>query len=64
MALMAALAEAEGGGAFLVVCPTSVISHWRDKIRRFAPELEAEPYHGPNRRLARQKTEPAGLTFE
>ena len=58
MALMACLNEIDGGGSFLVICPTSVISHWRDKLRSFAPELVAEPYHGPNRRLARQTSKP------
>jgi superfamily II DNA or RNA helicase len=36
---------------FLVVCPTSVISHWRNKIRDHAPGLTASVYHGGNRRI-------------
>ncbi len=31
---------------FLVVCPTTVLSHWRDKIRDHAPGLKAVVYHG------------------
>lgn len=53
MALMVALREQEGiRGKFLVVCPTSVISHWRNKIRDFAPGLHAFVYHGPERDFA------------
>ncbi|MEM1181805.1 MAG: DEAD/DEAH box helicase, partial [Acidobacteriota bacterium] len=51
MALMAALASG-GGGPALVVAPTSVMSHWRDKLRRFAPALESRTYHGADRSLA------------
>jgi SNF2 family DNA or RNA helicase len=35
----------------VVVVPTSVISHWRDKIREHAPDLKAVVYHGPQRDL-------------
>ena len=53
MALMVVLREQEGiDGKFLVVCPTSVISHWRNKIRDFAPGLNAFVYHGPERDFA------------
>ena len=31
---------------FLVVCPTTVLSHWREKIRDHAPGLKAVTYHG------------------
>ena len=31
---------------FLVVCPTTVLSHWREKIRDHAPGLKAVIYHG------------------
>ncbi len=53
MALMVALREHHGvDGKFLVVCPTSVISHWRNKIRDFAPGLTGFVYHGPERDFA------------
>ncbi|MCP4658150.1 MAG: DEAD/DEAH box helicase, partial [bacterium] len=53
MALMLSLREQRGvDGAFLVVCPTTVISHWRNKIRDHAPGLRAVVYHGPERDLA------------
>ncbi len=31
---------------FLVVCPTTVLSHWSEKIRDHAPGLKAVIYHG------------------
>ncbi|MEE8522336.1 MAG: SNF2-related protein, partial [Thermoanaerobaculia bacterium] len=53
MALMTSLrAFDDVQGAFLVVCPTTVISHWRNKIREFAPGLEGFVYHGPERDFA------------
>ena len=53
MALMTSLREQDDlDGTFLVVCPTSVISHWRNKIRQFAPGLEDFVYHGPERDFA------------
>ena len=53
MALMISLKEAGNAeGPFLVVCPTSVISHWRNKIRDFAPGLDGFVYHGPDRDFA------------
>jgi SNF2 family DNA or RNA helicase len=39
---------------FLVVCPTTVISHWRDKIRDHAPGLTAIVYHGGNRKITEE----------
>ncbi len=36
---------------FLVVCPTTVLSHWADKIRDHAPGLKAATYHGGLRNL-------------
>ncbi|MGD9286871.1 MAG: DEAD/DEAH box helicase [Desulfobacterales bacterium] len=36
---------------FLVVCPTTVLSHWYEKIRDYAPGLRAVIYHGGLRNL-------------
>ncbi len=36
-------------GAFLVVCPTSVISHWEKLLRKFAPSLKVMVYHTSGR---------------
>lgn len=53
MALMAAvLSLPENQGVFLVVCPTSVLSHWETKIAAHAPVLTAGVYHGADRKLA------------
>jgi SNF2 family DNA or RNA helicase len=35
----------------LVVCPTTVLSHWKSKIREHAPGLNAAEYHGGKRDL-------------
>lgn len=34
---------------FLVVCPTSVIYHWQEKVNMFLPNLRVCTYHGMNR---------------
>ncbi len=53
MALMALLKEQDSiEGSFLVACPTSVVSHWRNKLRDYAPGLEVMIYHGAERDLA------------
>ena len=36
---------------FIVVCPTTVISHWEDKITKHAPALNACVYHGTERSI-------------
>lgn len=52
MALISWLKEKERMKTpFLVVCPTTVISHWRDKIRDYAPGLTAIVYHGGDREI-------------
>ncbi|MCF8024375.1 MAG: DEAD/DEAH box helicase [Desulfobacteraceae bacterium] len=59
MALMSWLAEhGRNPGPFLVVCPTTVISHWERKIREHAPGLRPFLYHGATREL-RDLSEPA-----
>jgi superfamily II DNA or RNA helicase len=55
MALMAWLLEKEKvSEPFLVACPTSVVSHWRDQMRKHAPGLRPVLYHGPQRRLPKR----------
>lgn len=52
MALMVLLREEHHvEDPFLVVCPRTVISHWRDKLAEFAPGLRAAVYHGSSRNL-------------
>ncbi len=36
---------------YLVVCPTSVIYHWEDLLKRFLPQFRVSVYHGLGRRL-------------
>ena len=52
MAFMLCLdAQAMQKHPFLVVCPTTVLSHWENKIRDHAPSLRATVYHGVERNL-------------
>ncbi len=52
MALMVILREQLGvDEPILVVCPRTVISHWRNKLREYAPGLCPAHYHGPQRDL-------------
>ena len=36
---------------FLVICPTTVVGHWIDKISEFAPVLNPLRYHGSDRAI-------------
>jgi superfamily II DNA or RNA helicase len=54
MALMAAAKNKQRGDKkkyFLVVCPTSVIYHWKEKIEEFAPGLRVLVFHGMTRSM-------------
>ncbi len=53
MALMALLRQEGAEQPMLVVCPTSVMSHWRNKIRDHAPGLRIVVHHGQGRDLER-----------
>ncbi len=48
MALMLCL-QGRQRGPMLVVCPTTVISHWAKKIADHAPDIKTAVYHGPDR---------------
>lgn len=50
MALLSVVARAEPKRISLVVCPTSVIDHWLDKMRSFIPGVRTICYHGTGRR--------------
>jgi superfamily II DNA or RNA helicase len=52
MALIRALAIREAT-SFLIVCPTSLIDHWRDKLARYLPDLRVDVHHGSGRELRR-----------
>ena len=58
MALMAAIdAETKNRSPFLVICPTSVIYHWKEKLALFLPHLNVRVYHGGTRSLKGLGTE-------
>lgn len=59
MALLAAVSQ-EGlsmGYKYLVVCPTSVIYHWQELLKRFLPDLRVCTYYGLERSLADFETQ-------
>jgi superfamily II DNA or RNA helicase len=51
MALMLWLKRKKFKEPFLVICPTTVISHWQSKIREHVPRLRAVAYHAGNRNI-------------
>lgn len=53
MALLAAVIheDEERENKYLVVCPTSVIYHWQELLRRFLPDLRVSTYYGLERTL-------------
>lgn len=65
MALMSAVQlEQPRKPLFLIVCPTTVLDHWEEKIKNFSPNLNILKYHGANREhlLRRIPTHTAILT--
>ncbi len=50
MALISAVAQREPRKISLVVCPTSVIDHWLDKLNQFVPQVQVICYHGSQRK--------------
>lgn len=51
MALMAAIKNQKPDAKFLILCPTSVIYHWQDKLEQFLPGFKIAVYYGPSRKL-------------
>ena len=53
MALLASAKnyKGEAKGKYLVVCPTSVLYHWEELLRRYLPSMQAALFHGPFRKL-------------
>jgi SNF2 family DNA or RNA helicase/uncharacterized Zn finger protein len=39
----------------LMVLPTTLLTNWQKEIRKFAPDLQAQIYHGANRKLDLEK---------
>lgn len=36
---------------YLVVCPTSVLYHWQDKMEQYLPDVKVFTYYGPERNI-------------
>lgn len=53
MALLAAVIneDEEKKNKYLVVCPTSVIYHWQELLKRFLPEIRVSTFYGLERTL-------------
>lgn len=53
MALLASVINEDEmkGNKYLVVCPTSVIYHWQELLKRFLPEIRVCTYYGLERTL-------------
>lgn len=49
MALLSAIQKEKSDAKFLVICPTTVLDHWLDKLEQYAPNLRPLKYHGPKR---------------
>lgn len=49
MALLAASVNHKPNAAYLVVCPTSVIYHWQDKLQSYLPHIDVQTFHGLRR---------------
>lgn len=50
MTLLLDIYDAGAKKPTLVVCPTSVLDHWEEKVEAFAPQLRTFKYYGPNRK--------------
>jgi SNF2 family DNA or RNA helicase len=59
MALLAAVfqEDSERKNKYLVVCPTSVIYHWQELLKRFLPDLRVSTYYGIERTLETFETD-------
>lgn len=52
MALLVAIRNLKlNSGKFLIVCPTSVIYHWMDKLKKFLPQVRVCMFYGAERTL-------------
>ncbi|MDQ7784119.1 MAG: DEAD/DEAH box helicase [Desulfomonilaceae bacterium] len=55
MALMTGIARKKFDGLgkmrFLVICPTTVLSHWKEKVMQYCPRLDPYIYHGTDRQF-------------
>jgi SNF2 family DNA or RNA helicase len=54
MALLLAAMREDSDRPSLIVCPTSVIDHWEDKLHEYAPAAAPLRYHGAARKRLRR----------
>lgn len=50
MGLISSITKNEQNSISLVVCPTSVIDHWLDKMTKYIPNVTSICFHGPFRK--------------
>lgn len=63
MAALSAIQKKEKSCNFLIVCPTSVLDHWLDKMKDFAPNLSPTKFHGAKRGHLLESKKPGTRTF-
>lgn len=51
MGLISAIKNEHPKAKYLVVCPTSVLHHWEDKLKTFFPSLKIFTFHGIKREI-------------
>lgn len=52
MALVDAVVNSPNGGPVLIVCPTSVLYHWQEKLHTFLPGIHVSTFYGSGRSLS------------
>ncbi|MBD3288094.1 hypothetical protein GF337_04765 [candidate division KSB1 bacterium] len=57
VALLDGITRIKDRAKFLIVCPTSVIPHWREKLGQFRKKVRLHVYYGPDRKLSRLANE-------
>lgn len=51
MGLIDVIHQHEPNAACLIVCPTSVLFHWQEKLHKFLPEIHVHTFYGNTRSL-------------
>lgn len=63
MGLLNLVSQTSKKWRFLVVCPTTVLDHWEDKLRVFSSTLNPFKYHGPSRNSLAEKVASDNITM-
>jgi len=61
LALLTKAKEEEGDAPSLIVCPTSVLSVWRQEVKKWAPTLTVMTWHGADRAESRRLLKKADI---